>query len=74
MFVRIGALVSKNVFLSGRGRGALIREGALIGTEGTKSNHRGILPISVGEAAVPFGGLGEGDLDIILSQARLNLS
>ena len=53
--------------------GALIREGALIGTEGTKSNHHGILPISVGEAAVLFGGLGQGDLDIMLSQARLNL-
>ena len=72
MFVRIGALVSKN-FFKWEGGGALIREGALIGTEGTKSNHHGILPISVGEAAVLFGGLGEGDLDIMLSQARLNL-
>ena len=72
MFVRIGALISKN-FLSGRGGGALIEEGALIGTEGTKSNHHGILPFSVGEVAVLFRGLGEGNLDIMLSQARLNL-
>lgn len=42
----------------GGGGGALIREGALIGTEGTKSNHHGILPFSVGEVAVLFGGLG----------------
>lgn len=60
-------------FFKWEGGGALIREGALIGTESTKSSHLGILLISVGEAAVLFGGLGEGDLDIMLSQARLNL-
>ena len=53
--------------------GALIREGAIIGTESTKSSHLGILLISVGGAAVLFGGLGEGDLDIMLRHARLNL-
>ena len=57
----------------GGGGGALIGKGALIGTEGTKSNHHGILPFSVGEVAVLFRGLGEGNLDIMLSQARLNL-
>ena len=46
-------------FFKWEGGGALIREGALIGTEGTKSNHHGILPISVGEAEVLFGRLGE---------------
>ena len=54
----------------GGGGGRAYWEG---GTEGTKSNHHGILPFSVGEVAVLFRGLGEGNLDIMLSQARLNL-